>query len=266
MDAQTPRPGRCPINTRSSVNAKPAIDPDELVKVPAKPVSRRDILKVGGVGVTAATLASVASVSSWMPKRVAHAMSDTAFPDIQFDLGAFVHPAQTIAGIPVDFGVTYTFLAPAALTRNPSKADQATLTRALNTIEANFDFSPSGIFTIVAYGLPYFNRLPQSLVSSHMPRLSFDHSRSVLEEAVASPTDFGVPGISKLQANFQVPVRIESNDVLFTLRSDSLNNIINVSAWFNGSNNLNGRHVASPNFNGLFDFGTPRLNFVQPGL
>ena len=63
MDAQIPRAGRCPITKNASdVNAKPAIDPDEIVKVPAKAVSRRDLLKVGGVGVTAATIASVAAV------------------------------------------------------------------------------------------------------------------------------------------------------------------------------------------------------------
>ena len=268
MDAQFPQPGRCPITRHASdVNAKPAVHPDEIVKVPAKPVRRRDLLKVGGIGATAAVAIAGAGTVAWMPKRTAQAQdAGTAFSDIQFDIGKFVHPAQTIAGVPVDFGVTYTFLAPAALTRNPTKADQQILENALLTIEANFPFSPSGVFTFVSYGLPYFNRLPQSLVSSHMPRLASDQSRSVLEEAVPGPTDFGQPGISKAQKNFQVPVRIEHNDVLFTVRSDSLGNILNVAAWFNGSNNLNGRSVASPDFDGLFNFGPPRLNFVQPGL
>ena len=133
------------------------------------------------------------------------------------------------------------------------------------TIEANFPFSPAGVFTFVSYGLPYFNRLPQSLVSSHMPQRSDESGKPVLEEAVASPTDFGQPNITKAQKNFQVPVRIEHNDVLFIVRSNSLANILNVSAWFEGSNNLNGHSVPSPNFHGLFNFGTPRLNFVQPG-
>ena len=193
-------------------------------------------------------------------------MPFTSFPDIQFDIGNFIAPVQTVAGVPVHFGPVYTLLAPAALTRNPTKADQQVLANALATVEANFPFSPAGIFVFVAYGLPYFNRLPASLVSAHMPHLSFNHSRSVLEEAVPGPTDFGVAGISKAQANFQVPVHIEHNDVLFTLRSDSLANVTEVAAWFNGSNSLNGNSIASPNFNGLFNFGTPRLNFVQPGL
>ena len=265
MDAQSPRNWRCPIHAKASnANSKPGIDPDLIEKMPARPIDRRTLLKVGGIGAMASTLASVGSLS-WIPRR-AEAMPTTSFPDIQFDIGNFVHPAQTIAGVQVDFGVTYTFLAPAQLSRTPGKADQQILSDALATIEANYPFSPSGIFVFVAYGLPYFNRLPQSLVASKMPRLSFNHNRFVLEEAVPAPTDFGQPGISKAQANFQVPVKIETNDVLFTLRSDSLNVITDVSAWFNGSNSLNGNNVPSPNFNGLFNFQTPRLNFVQPGL
>jgi hypothetical protein len=219
---------------------------------------------VGGIGAMAAALTTVGN-AAWMPQR-AKAATMTALPDIQFDIGAFVHPAQTIAGVLVDFGVLYTFLAPAALTRNPTKTDQQTLSAALATIENSYAFSPSGVFTFVAYGLPYFNRLPSGLVASRMPRLVTDNSRFVLEEAVPSPTDVSPlnPQISKQK--FNVPVQIETNDVLFTLRSDSLKNITEVAAWMNGSNILNGSFVPSPNFNGLFRFKTPRLNFVQPGL
>ncbi|HLG64631.1 MAG TPA: hypothetical protein VKY19_22015 [Ktedonosporobacter sp.] len=236
------------------------VTPEQIVKVPTPALNRRTLLKAAGA--SAAAIATVGAVA-WQPERIAHAMP-LGFPDIQFDIGAFVHPVQTINGIPVQFGAIFTFMAPAKLTRNPTKADQQTLANALATIEANYSFSPSGIFVFVAYGLPYFNRLPQSLVASRMPRLSSDHNRFVLEEAVPGPTDFGQPGISK--ATFSVPVQIESNDVLFTLRSDSLVNITEVAAWFQGSNILNNRVVDSPDFNGLFSFGTPRLNFVQPGL
>ncbi|HVB42742.1 MAG TPA: hypothetical protein VNF47_08575 [Streptosporangiaceae bacterium] len=221
-------------------------------------------MKIGGVGAMAATLTSVGA-TAWMPQR-AQAATAASFPDIQFDIGAYVHPAQTIAGVLVDFGVLFTFLAPAGLTRNPTKSDQWTLAAALATIESTYAFAPSGIFVFVAYGLSYFSRLPSGLVASSMPRLASDQSRLVLEEAVPSPTDVSPlnPQISKLR--FNVPVRIESNDVLFTLRSDSLANIVDVSAWFNGSNTLNGSSVPSPDFNGLFSFKTPRLNFVRPGL
>ncbi len=243
----------------------------ELVQLPSAQVSRRTLLKVGGIGAMAATVTTVGA-AAWSPLRARAATqaraaaAATSLPDIQFDIGAFVHPAQTVAGVLVDFGVLYTFLAPAALTRNPTRQDQAVLASALATIENAYAFSPSGVFTFVAYGLPYFNRLPASLVASAMPRLSFDHSRFALEEAVPGPTDVSPlnPGVTKRL--FNVPVQIESNDVLFTLRSDSLTNITEVAAWFNGSNILNGKKIASPTFNGLFNFKTPRLNFVQPGM
>ena len=240
---------------------------DEIVKAPSKPLSRRTVLKVGGT--SAAALASVGSLA-FVPQRAAHATAKTSFPDVQFDIGAFISPVQTVAGVPVQFGPVFTFMVPATLTRTPSKTDQQVLANALNTIEAHYAFSPSGIFTIVSYGLPYFKRLPGgltgSLVSSHMPRLSSDHSRIVLEEAVPSPTDVSPsnPGITK--ATFNVPVQIESNDVLFTLRSDSLAHAVDVLAWLSGDNILNGQFVLSPDFDGLFNFESPRFNFVQPGL
>ncbi|HZO72565.1 MAG TPA: hypothetical protein VFB60_10220 [Ktedonobacteraceae bacterium] len=248
------RPSRVPRSGK-------IITPDQYVKIPAPTVNRRTLLKVAGT--SAAAFAAISS--PWMPLRVANAMP-LALPDTQFDIGAFVHPAQTIAGIPVQFGVTYTLLVPAKLNRNPTKSDQQVLSNALATIEANFPFSPSGVFTFVSYGLPYFNRLPASLVASHMPRLSSNHNRFVLEEAVPSPTDVSPSNPKVTKATFNVPVQIENNDLLFTLRSDSLSNLTDIAAWVAGSNSLNGNNVPSPAFNGLLSFQTPRLNFVQPGL
>src|SRR5579885_2209633 len=248
------RPNRVPRSGK-------IITPDQFVKIPAPAVNRRTLLKVAGA--SAAALATVGS--PWMPSRVANAMP-LAFPDIQFDIGSFVHPAQTIAGVPVQFGVTYTLLVPAKLTRNPTKSDQQVLSNALATIEANYSFSPSGVFTFVSYGLPYFNRLPASLVASKMPRLKTNTNRFVLEEAVPGPTDVSPSNPKVTKATFNVPVQIENNDVLFTLRSDSLSNLNDIANWVQGSNSLNGNAVPSPAFNGLFSFQTARLNFVQPGL
>ncbi len=268
------RAGRCPMQGRP-LAADEAAPVPEMVQLASSPLNRRMVLKVGGVGAMAATIGAVGA-AAWTPLRAKAATTRSSgpmaqaasgpLPDIQFDIGAFVHPAQTIAGVLVDFGVLYTFCAPASLTRNPTKQDQSVLAAALNTIEQAYAFSPSGIFTFVAYGLPYFNRLPKSLVSSAMPRLTSNTSRFALEEAVPGPTDVSPlnPGVTKRLYN--VPVRIETNDVLFTLRSDSLVNITEVAAWFNGSGILNNQSVPSPSFNGLFSFKTPRLNFVQPGL
>ncbi len=175
-------------------------------------------------------------------------------------------PAQTIDGIRFSFGPVNTLFLTAQLNRTPTTSDQQVLANAITTIESTYPFSPSGVFSFVSYGLPYFNRLPQSIVSAHMPRLLSDKTRYAFEEAVPGPTDVSPqnPNIRKL--NFNIPVVIESNDALFTFRSDSLSNIQSITAWLQGSNSLNGQHVPSPAFNNLFTFTSSRLMFIQLGM
>jgi hypothetical protein len=234
-------------------------------------MSRRTAMKAGTASFLASQLALFEALA-WAPQRVAMAASTPS--DIQFDIGAFVHPKQTFndgAGdVVADFGVTFTLFAPAKLTRNPSKFDQAVLDEALETIEAHFPFSPAGAFVFTLYGVPYFNRLPQGLVAATIPRLASSHNRFVLEESPVFPTDFtggaGTQNPTIVKDRFNVPVVIETNDVLFEMRSDNVNNLSNILAWLQGSNNLNGSFVDSPDFFGLFNFATPRVMFVQPGL
>ena len=234
-------------------------------------IDRRTAMKAGTATFLASQMALFEGLAS-APQRIALASSTPS--DIQFDIGAFVHPAQTFndgaGNVVADFGVTFTMFAPARLRRTPSKFDQAVLDEALETIEAHFPFSPAGAFVFTLYGVPYFNRLPQALVAAAMPRLASNHSRFVLEESPAFPTDFtggaGTQNPDIVKDRFNVPVVIETNDVLFEMRSDNLNNLSNILAWLQGSNNLNGSAVASPDFDGLFNFATPRVIFVQPGL
>ncbi|HYW23666.1 MAG TPA: hypothetical protein VE953_05840 [Terriglobales bacterium] len=234
-------------------------------------IDRRTAMKAGTATFLASQMALFEGLAS-APQRIALASSTPS--DIQFDIGAFVHPAQTFndgaGNVVADFGVTFTMFAPARLRRTPSKFDQAVLDEALETIEAHFPFSPAGAFVFTLYGVPYFNRLPQALVAAAMPRLASNHSRFVLEESPAFPTDFtggaGTQNPDIVKDRFNVPVVIETNDVLFEMRSDNLNNLSNILAWLQGSNNLNGSFVASPDFDGLFNFATPRVIFVQPGL
>jgi hypothetical protein len=99
-----------------------------------------------------------------------------------------------------------------------------------------------------------------------MPRLLSNTSRFALEEAVPSPTDVSSqnPGITKQK--FNVPVRIESNDMLVTIRSDHLDFINDVVAWLKGSNVLKNVSIRSPAFNGLFNFTSQRVQFTQRGM
>ncbi len=225
-------------------------------------LSRRSLLKLGAFGLAASTLGILEG--GWLPQRIAHA-TPQALPDIQYDIAGYLAPAQTIDGVLFQFGPVHSLFLTARLTRTPTKSDQQVLADALSTIEATYAFSPGGLFACISYGLPYFNRLPPNIVSSNMPRLLSDTSRSALEEAVPGPTDVSPqnPGISKV--TFNVPVVIESNDVLFTFRSDVLAHITSVEAWLQGSNSLNGKLVPSPAFNNLFTFTSARLMFLQLG-
>ena len=240
---------------------------EDLMK---RSISRRSALK-GGAAAVLASQGALLSQLAFLPNRPALAAS--GFPDIQFDNGAFVHGPATFndgaGNVVAQFGVTFTLLAPARLTRNPNRIDQAKLANALATIEAVFPASPSGVLvTSVSYGTPYFARFNPALVAATMPRLSFDHSRFVLEEVPAGgfPTDVSAANPNVTKDRFNNTVVIERNDLLFELRSDVVDNLTDTLQWLEGSNILGGFFIPSPDFDGLISFRTARLQFVQPGL
>ena len=236
---------------------------------PAQPqgFSRRTLLRTSAFATALATLDLVGK-ASFLPARPAAAATAT-LPDIQFDIGAFISGPQTIDGVVVQLPPVHTTFLTARLTRTPNRQDQAAFTNALAALENNYPFAAGGVMTFVAYGIPYFNRLPGglggSLVSGRVPRLASNHNRLVLEEAVPSPTDVSPnnPGITK--RTFNVPVAIEHNDVLVTIRGDDSSFVADVVAWFGGSNSLSGRSVPSP-VPGLLNFTSSRAMFVQMGL
>jgi hypothetical protein len=240
-------------------------------------LSRRSALKRGAA--TAFLLSQATLLEQLVIAPARPALAATGFSDIQFDMGAFVHPPAVYndgaGNVTAQFPVVFTLFLPAALTRLPTTSDQHTLANALALIEAVYPASPSGVLIFsVSYGLPYFSRLPQSVVGAHMPHLASDPSRFVLEEAFAMPTDVvdglvggpnaPIPNVTK--DRFNVNVAIESNDMLFQLRSDNISNLSDVSLWLQGSNTLNGQNIPSPGFNGLLSFQTPRIQFLQQGM
>ncbi len=241
---------------------------ETLANLFQQPINRRKALTVGTAGVLgiAASTLGVLETLARSPIRQAHA-TPPHLPDIQFDINDYIGHAKTVEGVPVRFGPVYTLFLTAQLTRPPTKQDQQVLSHALDTIEATYPFSPTGVFTFVSYGLPYFRRLSSQLVDAYIPRLLTDHTRLALEEAVPSPTDVSPqnPRISK--QTYNIPVTIERNDILFTLRSDSLTHLQAVSAWLQGnSKTLNGQKMASPVSRSLFKFTSSRLEFAQMGL
>jgi hypothetical protein len=236
-------------------------------------IARRTLFKgAAGLAVALGTV-EVAGRHAVLPRRMT--LDAATLPDIQFDIGAFIAGPQTLndggGSITAQLPPVHSVFITATLSRTPTAADQQNLSNALATIESTYQFAAAGILTFIAYGIPYFNRLPGgmtgSLVSSHMPRLTSDNSRFALEEAVPSPTDVSSanPGITK--QTFNVPVKIEGNDLLITLRSDNSTIISDVVAWLGGSNKLNGQSVTSPTlFKGLATVTSSRAQFVGISL
>src|SRR5580698_7860709 len=182
--------------------------------------SRRSALK--RTAGTALLLSSAAMFEPLVKARPAlaatKAASSPSFPDIQFDLGAFFPAAQT-------------------LNRTPSTADQTTFANALNQIEESFPASPSGLLIqSVAYGIPYFNLLQQSVVTANIPT-DLASGQPALIEAVPFDTDVvggfvGGPNAlvpNVIKARFNVNVVIEANQVLLQTRSDNLANVTNAN-------------------------------------
>jgi len=232
-------------------------------------ISRRTALRQAGALAAAVAALEAAGPLAFVPQR---ALAAAAPSDIQFDISAFLSsPPQTFgSGVKLQLPPVHTIFLTAALERTPGKADQAELDRVLAALETAYPWGAANLVTFVSYGLPYFRRLPGglrgSLVSGHMPREQSDHSQYVLEEAVAGPTDVGPANPHVHKVRFNVDVRIEHNDLLFTLRSDNAAFLTDVLAWFGGSGKLRGKAVKSPAWTGLLSFTSSRHMFVQMGL
>jgi hypothetical protein len=233
-------------------------------------LTRRSLLaRAAALGLAGSTLGALDLVA--VAPRAASAASGRRLPEIQFAIDRYTPPAVRIEGVRVRAAPVYTTFATFALERTPTLADQATLAAALATIESAYAFSPSGVFTIVSYGIPYFERLPGgmggALVAAQMPGLISEPQRYALEEALPGPTDVSSanPGITKQR--FDVPVQIEANDMLVTLRSDDTGVIDDVLGWLAGeSDTLAGATVGSSGLGQLLTVTSRRLMFNQPGL
>jgi hypothetical protein len=234
-------------------------------------VARRTLLRAAGaLGLTAGAVAVLDAAP--VLRRQASAVP-AGRPEMQYAIEPFLAPPERITetgappgGTLFRFGPTYTVFITASLTRMPTLADRAVLERAFQTIEAHFPFQPDGVFLHVAWGRPYFRRLPIQVVNAHLPRLRSNTRRVAFEEAVPGPTDVhpANPGVRK--PRFTVPVGIESNDLLITIRSDNLATLRSIRGWLGGIGVLDRRPVPPPAFNGLLQWTSTRLMFVGPGL
>jgi hypothetical protein len=204
-------------------------------------LTRRSVLGLGAAGLAAATAAvidrAIGSGTARPVVRAAPAFWPRLLPAIQHDTDDYISPAVTREGVKFRFGPAYTLLLTATLTRTPTRADQVTFDRALFAVEAHWPFSQQGVLTAVAYGLPYLRRLPADIVDALVPNLLLDPARKAFEEATAQPTDV-TRGGRVVKKTFQLPVVIESNDVLFTLRGDSLADVVAAGDFLLGAKPL----------------------------
>jgi hypothetical protein len=257
------------MNDRSEQSGTPAAPARYSLPM----TTRRTLFKgAGGLAMALGTLRLVGPRIT-APQRIQ--LDASSLPDIQFDIGAFIAPAQTLndggGNVQAQLPPRNTVLATAKLNRTPTASDQQMLSNALATIEANYPYAANGIIMFISYGIPYFNRLPGgmngSLVSSHMPRLLSNNSTFALTEAVPSPTDVSPVNPSIVKKTFNIPVVIESNDFLLTVRSDNTAYIQDVLAWLGGSNSLAGHPITSPPlFSNLATITSSRAQFVQLGM
>jgi hypothetical protein len=233
-------------------------------------LTRRSLLqRAAGLGLAASTLGALELLAELPDEALAR--TGGGLPEIQFQIEKRLPKPSKIEGVRVRFGPVYTLFVTIALARTPDAADQTTLAQALGRVEQAYPFSPSGVFSTVAYGIPYFERLPGgvagSLVGEHMPRVALEPERAALEEAVPGPTDVSPenPGITKRR--FNIPVQIERNDMLLTLRSDSSEILEDVLSWLTEADTtLVGENAGASGLGELLQVTSRRLMFVEQGL
>ena len=178
------------------------------------------------------------------------------YPDSQYhtvDYGVRVQ-ADPESAVDVIIPPVWNVVITVRLARPPSRYDQQRLEAALRAVESAYPYSPDGVFTLVAYGLPYFRSyVPPALFAAHLPRMA-DSGAPVLLDAIR----FGGDPPS---------TRLETNDVAFHLRSDTLDNLRDVQhALFDRSGTLAGQPAPAADIADLFHVTSVRTGFVGRGL
>lgn len=125
-------------------------------------------------------------------------------------------------------------------------------------LESIFPLQPNGLFTQVAYGLPYFERyLPHELTERHMPKAIEDGQpgRWAIIDAIRFPKD--PPGVV-----------LEENDVCFHFKSDYQDHITEAvrALFYPGERYVNGIPVESVNVADLFRLTSIRRGFLGKNL
>lgn len=181
-------------------------------------------------------------------------------PKTQYELPGVTQ--EDHKGVPVAVPPAWHAVVTAKLAFSPDAATlrtaQRRLARALEEVESIFPLQPNGLFTQVAYGLPYFERcLPRELVEQHMPKaLECGYAgRWAIIGAVRFPKD-------------PADIILESNDICFHFKSDYRDNIsAAIRALFHpGARYLNGIPAESASVADLFRVTSIRCGFLGKNL
>src|SRR6266568_9548434 len=134
----------------ASVNRQP---------VNRRPMNRRTALKRAGALAVALGALEAIGPFSFAPQRVGASIVPS---DIQFDISPFLAVPPRTYGSDVRFQMppVHTVFLTAALERTPTGADQAEMNRVLGVLERSYPWGAAHLVTFVAYGVPYFDRLP----------------------------------------------------------------------------------------------------------
>ena len=218
--------------------------------------TRRRLLVAAGGGVAAVAALYAGLALSERPARPAISPPPGGYPVGQYQVAAYGVRVQTDKQSAVDVIVppVWNIVITTRLTRAPGRNEQQRLEAALRVVESAYPYSPAGVFALVAYGLPYFRSYVRAGVfEAHMPRMA-DSGVPVLLDAIRFAGDSSA-------------TLLEANDVVFHLRSDSLDNLRDVQhALFSRSGTLAGQAAPAADLADLFHVTSMRTGFVGPGL
>lgn len=222
---------------------------------PTQLTRRRFLLVGGGVATAAALYAGLALIQ---PHSTRHIVGPPprGYPAGQYQIANYGVRVQADPASAVDVIIppVWNLVITAQLTRAPGQREQQRLEAALRAVESAYPYSPSGVFALVAYGLPYFHaHVRPEVFSAHLPRM-VDSGSPVLHDAIRFARD---PSATLLEAN----------DVVFHLRSDALDNLHDVQrAFFAHSGMLAGQPAPAADIADLFHVTSVRTGFVGRGL
>lgn len=230
-------------------------------------LSRRRLLQIAGGGVvaTAGAAALYARLAAGAPavQRDVPAGAPVGgpprggYPVGQYQVADYGVRVQIDAdsGIEVIIPPRWNLVITTRLTRPPTLSDQQRLEAALRSVEAAYSYSPTGIFALVAYGLPYFRAHTRPEVfAAHLPNMADAQAAPVVLDAIRFASD-------------PPSTLLEANDVAFHLRSDVLAQLHDVrQALFGHSGTLRGHPAPAADISDLFEVTSVRTGFIGAGL